>query len=202
MGLVFSPILLAHAPLVLVAISPFLHHLVAVSALSNSYAFATVAIASSLFQAWIGYDFGLRMSSFEESWITKYTKWISRWGGTGANRFSVVAPILLFVVPGPIIGAVLGLLRVPKLVFGFALVASQVVWITLCFVVGQALTDRVEALHGFLLRYGIPVTLGLVALWALKTVIQQRKRKNQQRKPLPVDSSAPNELPVISSKRD
>ncbi len=158
-GAAISPLFLAHAPLVLLVISPVIAHLVIVAALSPAAAYYAIAIPVAIAQCSLGFFLGRLQGPLVVEFLVR--KGIATEGKLQRllAPLRVSAPLLVFVVPGPIVCALAGASAVPRKTFLPALVASQILWIVLCRLSGQALLGSISALREGLVRYAIPLTV-------------------------------------------
>lgn len=166
-GIVFLPILLNESPLLLVLLSPFIHHLILTSSLINGPLFITSGILISLFQCTIGYEFGRRYGVFAQDWsksnrllTEKKFKWIQGW-----LQFS--APFILFLIPGPIVAMVAGITYLKRRVFFSSMIPSQVIWIFACYLLGNELTESVASMKTFMREHWPVLTIIFLVLKAL-----------------------------------
>jgi membrane protein DedA with SNARE-associated domain len=158
-GAGISPLLLAHAPLALVAISPVIGHLVIAAALTEAIPYYSVAVSVTVIHCGLGFFLGhLQGPRIVEFMIRK---------GIASEKklqrllapLRVSAPLLVFLLPGPIVCALAGASAVPRRTFLPALVASQVMWAVLCRLSGQALLGGIATLREGLVRHAIPLTV-------------------------------------------
>lgn len=158
-GAAISPLLLAHAPLALLAISPVIAHLVIVAALSEAVAYYAIAIPVGVAHCSLGFFLGRMQGPL-------VVEFLVRKGIATEDKLQrllaplrVSAPLLVFVVPGPIVCALAGASAVARRTFLPALVGSQTLWIVLCRLSGQALLGRISALREGIVRHAIPLTV-------------------------------------------
>jgi len=157
-GAAISPLLLAHAPLALLVISPVIAHLVVVAALSEAPAYYTIAVPVSIVQCALGFYLGRLQGP-------RIVEFLVRKGIASENKLQrllaplrVSAPLLVFVVPGPIVCALAGASAVSRKTFLPALVGSQILWAVLCRFFGQALLGGIAEMRHWLARYALPAT--------------------------------------------
>lgn len=172
-GAAISPLLLAHAPLVLLVVSPVIGHLVIVSALSDAIAYYSVAIAVSMVHCGLGFFLGRLQGP-------RIVEFLVRKGMATEKKLDrllaplrVSAPLLVFVIPGPIVCALAGASAVPGRTFLPAMVASQVLWSVLCRLSGQALLGGIAEMRQWFAQHALPLTAVTVLI---VVVIRLRKR--------------------------
>jgi membrane protein DedA with SNARE-associated domain len=176
-GLAFSPLLLAHAPLVLLALSPLIGNMVLVSALSSAPAYFAVAFPVSVAQALLGFTFGRVHGPLAVRWLVER----GAVREARANRlltFGRRAASLLVLVPGPLICTLAGACGARPRFFLPLMVVAQLAWTSLCRLFGTALLDAIASLRATVAEHAVPLTLltaSLVAAWHGWRKLQGRK---------------------------
>jgi membrane protein DedA with SNARE-associated domain len=158
-GAALSPMFLAHAPLALLVLSPVIGHLVIVAALSEPIAYYSISLTISIIHCMLGFLLG-RMQG---PWVIQF---LVRRGIATESRLQrllaplrVSAPLLVFAIPGPIVCALAGASAVSRRAFLPALVGSQVAWVILCRLSGQAMLGWIATMRAGIVRHAIPLTL-------------------------------------------
>jgi membrane protein DedA with SNARE-associated domain len=175
-GAAISPLLLAHAPLVLLVLSPVIAHLVVVAAFSEAFWYYSVAVTIMIAHCLLGFFLGRMQGPL-------IVKFLARKGIASENKLQqlltplrVSAPLLVFVVPGPVVCALAGASAVPRRTFLPALVGAQVLWAVLCRLFGQALLGRIATMREGIVRHAIPLTVVTVLV-----VLVMRFRRAKRR---------------------
>lgn len=175
-GAAISPLLLAHAPLALLAISPVIAHMVVVAALSDALPYYLVTVPVTIFHCGLGFflgrlqgprvvDFLVRKNIASEAKIQRLL-----------TPLRVSAPLLVFVVPGPLVCALAGASSVLRRTFLPALVGSQVLWAVLCRLSGQALLGGIAEMRQWFVRHALPLTAVTVAIVVLIRLLRTRRK--------------------------
>lgn len=167
LGAAISPLLFAHLPVLLIAMSPFLIHLVAVAPLLSEAVYFPVAIVVTTVQAMIGYHFGRTLGSEALAWIMERVPlppvWVERllkW----VRRLSVPA---VCAVPGPVMGTVAGVAKVPRRIFFVLVAPAQIAWVSAAYFVGEALLEYIAVGRGFVIAHAPGLTVLTVLLVSL-----------------------------------
>jgi membrane protein DedA with SNARE-associated domain len=175
-GAAISPVLLAHAPLALLVLSPVIAHLVIVAALSDAVSYYSVALPVAIGQCSLGFFLGRLQGPL-------VVEFLVRKGFAAEDKVQrlltllrVSAPLLVFVIPGPIVCTLAGASGVPRRTFLPALVASQVLWVALCRLFGQALLGSIAAMREGIARHVIPLTVVTVLI---VLIVRFRRVKRQ-----------------------
>lgn len=177
LGVAFLPALLKFSPVLLIILSPFLHHLILTSSLLTPLLFFTISIGISLVQCLLGYEFGLNSGTLSLEWCVNrgiisvskkefLLKWV---------RFS--APLALILIPGPLIAMVTGISQLKRRVFFFFMIPSQIVWISFCYFLGTELEVYLSQIKVFLIEHWIFLTLVFIGLTTLKMWKMKKKPK-------------------------
>lgn len=163
-GAAISPMLLAHAPIALLVLSPVIGHLVIVAALTEPFAYYAPTITISIAHCLLGFFLGRMQGPMLVGFLVRRRI-------ASENRLErllaplrVSAPLLVFVVPGPIVCALAGASAVPRRTFLPALVGSQILWAVMCRLSGQALLGGIASMREWIVRHAIPLTVATVLL--------------------------------------
>jgi membrane protein DedA with SNARE-associated domain len=167
LGLAFSPMLLAHAPLVLIALSPFIGQMVLVSALTSAAAYYAVAFPVSVGQGLLGFTFGRVHGPLAVRWLVERGA-VSEARVNRLLAFGRRATSLLVLVPGPLVCTLAGACGARPRFFLPAMVFAQLAWTSLCRLFGTALLDWIAALRATVAEHAVLLTVltaSLVAGW-------------------------------------
>lgn len=183
-GFALLPLLLAQAPLALLALSPTIGHLVMAAPLVSPLAYWAVALPVSLGGCVLGYALGrlhgvaaLRLlvarGVFQEPSVQALLAPVRR-----------AAPLVVLAFPGPLVSMLAGVAASRPVVFLPTTTLAQVLWVALCQRGGLALLGWLGArraeLSAFLMRWALPltlVTLGVVLL----VYLHRRRRRSSAR---------------------
>ena len=175
-GAAISPLLLAHAPLALLVISPVIAHLVLVAALSDPSSYYAITVPVSIAQCALGFYLGRLQGP-------RIVEFLVRRGIATENKLQrllaplrVSAPLLIFVIPGPIVCALAGASAVSRRAFLPALVGSQILWAVLCRLFGRALLGGIAEMRLWLAQYALPATVVTVLIVLLIRFRRSRRR--------------------------
>ncbi|MDI1444243.1 hypothetical protein [Polyangium sp. 6x1] len=165
-GAALSPVLFAHAPLALVALSPVPAHLVLVAGVSSPVAYWAVAWPLCAGQCLLAYLFGRSEGPRALRWL------VARGVASEARVERLVkpvrtsAPLLVIAIPGPIVSTLAGAFAAPARLLVPAIVLSQTLWIGLCRFFGEALLVWIAALRAEVMHRALPLTLVTAAIAA------------------------------------
>jgi len=166
LGTALSPVLFAHAPLALLALSPVPANLVLVAGVTPPALYWAVALPICAGQCLLAYLFG-------RSEGTRALGWLVARGVASEGRVERLmkpvrtsAPLLVVVVPGPIAATLAGAFAAPARALVPAIFLAQALWIGLCRFFGQALLGWIEALRWKVIEHALPLTAITVAIVA------------------------------------
>lgn len=163
-GVALLPTLLTYSPLLLIALSPLGRHLVLAAPSTAMLPFVVVATLRRLLTCILAYYFGQAYGTSGITWVvTRYPRL------TGFVRglewlFDRAAPLVVFVAPGPIICAMAGATRMRLWLFVPIAAAGQVVWTSLTYRLGEALSAWIKPIMAFFQEHMISTTVGFVLL--------------------------------------
>jgi len=167
LGAAVSPLLVAHVPLALLALSPVLAHLVLVAGMSSAWSYWAVALPLCTAHCLLGYALG-RVEG------PRAVRWLVARGITTEGRVRRLltplrwsAPLLVLAIPGPVVCTLAGASSARARTFVPALTLAQILWVGLCRFFGEALLVWIAALRLEIARHALPLTLAtaLVAAW-------------------------------------
>lgn len=163
-GAAISPLLLAHMPLALLVVSPVIAHLVLVAAFSEPIAYFSIAAPTMVAHGLLGFYLG----RLQGPWIVEF---LARKGIASEAKVQrllapmrVSAPLLVFLVPGPVVCALAGASNVPRKIFLPALVGAQLSWCFACRLFGQSVLGGIAAFRDGIVRHAIPLTVVTVLI--------------------------------------
>ncbi len=161
-GLALLPALLAHAPLGLVAVSPSVGHLLMTAPLCPPGAWFALALGVSIAHGVIGWAFGRAYGGGAVRWLTERGVLSEAVARPVLNALDRAAPLVLLAIPGSIVFTLSGVAGLRGRRFFPPMLLAQVLWVGLCFAVGDALTIWMARLQELALAYAVPLTLLLL----------------------------------------
>ena len=173
-GVALLPTLLTYSPLLLVALSPLGRHLVLAAPSTAMLPFVVVATLRRMLTCILAYYFGQAYGSGGIAWVvTRYPRL------TGFVRglewlFERAAPLVVFVAPGPIICAMAGATRMRFWLFVPLAAAGEVVWTSLTYRLGEALSAWIKPIMAFFQEHMISTTAGFVLLMLAYRLVSRR----------------------------
>jgi membrane protein YqaA with SNARE-associated domain len=178
LGLALLPLLLVQAPAVLLLLSPMLAHLVLTGPLLGPVVYFASALAASILQGAVAYQFGLALGDKARIWLegrgaathaatTRLLAWLER-----------AAPVVLLAFAGPPVCALAGVSRLRAIVFYPVMVVAQVLWVGLCYVFGTAVTEQLEQVHGFVETYVVELS-AVAVCWVGGSWLYKRHRRRK-----------------------
>ena len=180
LGAAISPLLFAHLPPLLIAMSPFLIHLVAVAPLVDPVVYFPIALVVTILQALIGFYFGNRFGQKALDWVMervpvpeKFVDWLLDL----VRRTSMVA---VFTFPGPVVATVAGVAGMRPKLFNWLVVPAQAFWVVAAYLLGEALFEYIAIAREFVVAYAIELT-GLTAALVGARLAYKFWRKQRRR---------------------
>ena len=170
LGAAISPLLFAHLPVMLIVMSPFLIHLVAVAPLVGPAVYFPVALVVTTMQALVGYHFGRSLGTRALEWLLEripFPPALAEKLLEFVRRASVLA---IFAVPGPVMGTVAGVAGVKKRAFHLLVAPAQAIWVTAAYFVGEALLEYIQIVREFVIEYAFALTGATVFLVSLRLI--------------------------------
>ena len=146
--------------------------------LLTSWVYFLVAMVASTVQTAIAYQFGRALGGRALTWLegkgmashamtTRVLGWLER-----------AAPLVLVTLPGLIVCALAGVARVKPKLFYPLIFVGNVIWVAGCFVFGAALTEQLDALHGFIAEHLLALSL-VAAGWVVLQSLWSRWRRRR-----------------------
>jgi membrane protein DedA with SNARE-associated domain len=174
-GFVFLPFFLKTSPILLIFLSPFIHHLMLTSTLITAPLFLFSGVAASLFQCSIGYEFGKKHGVVGVEWMERHRiatqsqlSFMTRW-----LRYS--ATLVLFVIPGPIVAMLAGVSRLTPKHFYVVMIPSQIIWIVACFFLGSGLEVYLDRVKLFVIEHGMAISCVLMVIKLMQMWLSKSK---------------------------
>jgi membrane protein YqaA with SNARE-associated domain len=179
LGLALLPLLLVQAPIVLLALSPILAHLILTAPVITPWVYFPVAIGASIFQGAVAYHFGLALGDKARIWLEgrgtathALTSRVLRW-------MEFAAPLVLLLMAGPPICALAGVSRLRAAVFYPVTTVAQVLWVSACFWFGAAVTDQLQLVYVFVETHVLELSIvGIV--WVGGSYLWKRHRRRRK----------------------
>lgn len=173
-GFVLFPFILKTSPVLLIILSPFIHHLMLTSTLINAPLFLFLGIIVSFFQCSIGYEFGKKHGVVGVEWMEKHRILSQSQVGLITRLLRYSAPLILFLIPGPFVAMVAGVARVAPKLFYAVMIPSQILWIVACLFLGEELEVYLTIIKNFVIKNGIAITCGLILIKFIQTWCKKR----------------------------
>jgi membrane protein DedA with SNARE-associated domain len=164
LGVAFSPYLVNHYPLLLVALSPLGRHVWLVAPIVDPVAFVVVVGVRRLLFYGASYHLGRALGPQGIPWIERRAAWFGRFVRWLERLFARAARAVVFAMAGPTVSALAGISRMPGREFaGFA---ASGLMLRLLIVLGIAgwLRPYIEVVLAWIDRYWVPGTVLMVAL--------------------------------------
>lgn len=182
LGAAISPFLFAHAPPLLIALSPFLVHLVLISPLLDPLVYFPLALTSATFQSIIGFQFGSIFGQRALTWILDRIPLPRPYVDRMLRIVQQLSIIAIFAIPGPVLGVTAGVAGVNRRIFYILVAPAQALWVTAAYFIGEALLDSIALIREFVIAHALPLTgltLGFVLirlLWGQRSKILGTKQ--------------------------
>ncbi len=164
LGLVLLPVLLKFSPILLLILSPFLHHLVLTSTLVPPLFFLFVGIVVSFFQCAISYEFGRRYGEMSFQWCKRHQLLSQKKINLVLDWINFSAPIVLFAIPGPLIAMVTGVSNYKRKHFYCLMIPAQTLWVSICLILGTHLEVYLSLVKVFLNDHWPLVTITFITM--------------------------------------
>lgn len=164
LGAAISPLLFAHLPVLLIVMSPFLIHLIAVAPLVGPAVYFPVALVITTAQALVGYYFGHILGSRALEWLLERVPFPPSFADRLLDLVRKASVVAIFAIPGPILGTIAGVAGVKRRTFHLLVAPAQAIWVTAAYLIGEALLEYIEILRGYVVEQafvltGVTVTL-------------------------------------------
>jgi membrane protein DedA with SNARE-associated domain len=158
LGAAVSPLLFAHLPVMLIVMSPFLIHLVAVAPLVGAPVYFPVALVITTMQALVGFHFGNALGARALEWLLERVPFPPSLAERLLELVRRVSVMAIFAVPGPVMGTIAGVAGVKKGTFHLLVAPAQAIWVTAAYFVGEALLEYIEIARTFVIEHAFVLT--------------------------------------------
>ncbi len=178
-GLALLPVLLVEAPALLLLLSPMLTHLVLAGPVLGPLVYFVAALASSIIQGAVAYEFGLALGDKARIWLegrgaathaatTRLLRWLER-----------AAPLVLIAFAGPPVCALAGVSRLRAVVFYPVMIVAQVLWVGACYLFGAAVTEQLALVYAFVETHVVELS-ALALTWVGGGWLLKRRRARRK----------------------
>jgi membrane protein DedA with SNARE-associated domain len=157
-GAAVSPALFAHAPALLIVLSPFLIYLVAVAPMLGPAIYFPVALVSATAQSVVGFQFGHTLGTRALEWLLERLPFPPSYAEGLLDLVRRASVVAIFAVPGPVLGTVAGVAGVERRTYYWLVVPSQALWVAAAYFAGEALIEYVELARAFVVEYALELT--------------------------------------------
>ena len=167
-GAGISPLLFAHVPVVLIVLSPFLVHLVAVAPLVGAAIYFPVAVVVTTAQALVGFYFGSTLGARALEWLLERIPFPPAFAERLLELVRRASVIAIFVIPGPILGTIAGVAGVKRKTFYWLVAPAQAIWVAAAYFVGEALVEYIDIARTFVVEHALELTALTVTVVVLR----------------------------------
>ncbi len=174
LGAAFAPMLAVHAPLALIALSPLPRHLVLVAPETTMAAFVAIAAGRRLLSFGVIYYLARAYGEDGFAWVESRYARFGRFARAFERMFRKAGAVMVLLLPGmssPVAGAT----RMPATVFFPCATVGVIAWVSLTYVVGDALREWTTPVLAFI-REHMLATTAACALLVLVYQWRQRRR--------------------------
>ena len=162
-GVSFSLVLVNHAPLLLIALSPIGRHMLLVAPMVDPLAFAAVLVGRRMLFYVASYHLGFGLGPAGIVWLearsrpmARFVRFVERW-------FARSPRAVVLLAAGPTVSSLAGMTRMPLRVFLSLATVSLVIRVVATIVLAEWLRVPIEALLELIDAYWLPGTVVLVA---------------------------------------
>ena len=153
LGAAISPLLFAHLPVLLIVMSPFLIHLIAVAPLVGPAVYFPVALVITTAQALVGFYFGNILGVRALEWLLERVPFPPSFADRLLDLVRKASVVAIFAIPGPILGTIAGVAGVKRRTFHLLVAPAQAIWVTAAYLIGEALLEYIEILRGYVVEH-------------------------------------------------
>jgi membrane protein DedA with SNARE-associated domain len=175
-GTAFAPVLLARAPLLLIAMSPLFRHLVLASSSIDPVPFVAVAIvrlfAADPFLYVIGREYGPEAVD----WVKSRSRAAGRVMRFAERAFARAGVLVLFVSPGPLVCLLAGVERMPLTTFVAVNLLGTATAVLLIRSFGITFAAKLELVRQFIAANIVGLTIVSVLLVLARIAAKRRRR--------------------------
>ncbi len=171
LGAAISPLLFAHAPAVLIALSPFLVNLVMVAPIVGAPVYFPLALAITTMQATIGFLFGSTFGPRALAWLVAKTPVSEARANFFLDLVRKASAFAIFAIPGPILGVIAGVAGIRRRTFYILVAPAQAIWVAAAYFVGEALLEWIEVVRTFITSHAFELTCLTVFAFGTRWVV-------------------------------
>lgn len=175
-GVALSPYLLVEGPLLLIALSPLVRHLVVVSPMVEAVPFFGIAVLRLFLADPFVYALGARLGPRAIEWLESRSLTAGRVVRWLEKLFARAGYVALFVNPGITVCTLAGVVRMPLVPFVVIDLAGTVTLVVLIRFLGDAFRDWIVLLVGFVQEHVATLTTTSLAVVALVGTLYFRRR--------------------------
>lgn len=161
-GVGFSPYLVGHYPLILIALSPIGRHLILVAPTVDPVAFVAVAVVRRMLFYGPCFHLGRALGPAGVTWLEARAGRFARFVRVVERLFRRASHAVVFALPGPTVAALAGISGMRGVVFGTIATGGLVVRMLLIVAFGQWARAPIEAIVAWIDQYWVPATIVMV----------------------------------------
>lgn len=181
LGTAFSPYLLLHSPLLLIALTPDAHLVALASRSVGIVPLVGLTVFRRLIAHAIAYWLGVEYGRSALSWVQGRSQRVGRWVVRLERLFERWGAPLLLVAPIYPLSVLAGVVRTRRWVFLGSMTLSQTFWVTSTYLFGEAISEWTAPALTFLEAHLLEATLVCVALVGLQQLVSWRRRRRALR---------------------
>ncbi len=163
-GAVLAPALLAHAPLLLLVMSPLTRHLLLVSPSLDTVTFFVASTIGMFLPDPFAFLLGREYGQSAVDWIERRSGGAGPWVRWTHRAFQRAAPVVLFLSPGPFVNLLAGASKMRAWVWLTLNLSGTLAIVVTTRIFGEALAEPIAAVRGF-------IEANVVALCAVSIVV-------------------------------
>jgi membrane protein DedA with SNARE-associated domain len=183
-GIAFAPVLLAREPLVLIAMSPLLRHLVLASNSVDALPFVVVAVVRLFAPDPFLYVIGREYGPEAIDWVKARSRGAGRMMRFAERAFVRAGVLVLFISPGPLVCLLAGAARMPITTFLVVNVLGTAAVVLLVRSFGLAFAAKVELVRAFVAANIVGLTVVSLVLVLTSVAVKRRRfRARRTRQP-------------------
>ena len=176
-GNAIHPTLVANHPLLLVAMEPRNRFLLLVANRVDYVPFLLVATVRRLFSDPLFYLLGYLYGTGGVKWVGEKMADGGALMRTIERGFTRAAPVMVFLLPGAVVGALAGATGMNPVLFVVLNVAGTVTIVTIVYRFAESVEGPLSAVNGFYADNSRWLTIGSIVVTMLYVTYQQRKGK-------------------------
>jgi membrane protein DedA with SNARE-associated domain len=175
-GIAFAPVLLGRAPLVLIALSPLVRHLVLASSSIDAVPFVTVGIVRSFAMCACLYLIGREYGPEAVSWVKSRSRAAARVMRFTERAFARAGVLVVVASPGPLVSLLAGAERMPVATFIAASLVGTATLVLLIHSFGIAFAAKLALVRRFIDANIVGLTILSIALVLARIAARRRGR--------------------------